>query len=358
MGYFLLGRDADTVSLVSPSLFDSRQAALAELSRISATGDGVVPDEVFVVDLDSATPVLIVSAAAPAPPVGEAVAKDAEAIVIEAPSESASATEVADASVWEAPSESEAEPEMEAGGEPTLHVEPLVDPAIANAIVADLESDAQVEDSPAPLHDALKRAAGAMESSGIVPPESVLPAPDSPTLDVESAPAAGWPWDTTAPEPSAAYVPDPLEEPSLDDGDLIRTAEPDSEEFESRPVIMGAYEETLPPVSEPASVLPPEIPAPPSAVDEPMAPPIEESAGEPDDAVSGLLADLEEIPVASPAHDADETPQTPEPEPKPYEPGESDLGELKCDDCVYLNTCPKRGDSRPSDCGSFQWRTI
>ncbi len=389
MGYFLLGRDADTVRLVSPSLFDSRQAALAELSRISTTGGSPVPDEVFVVDLDSATPVLIVSAAASAPPAEEAAVEETHAIIVETPSEAV------DASVWEAPSEPEPEPEVapelepEPEFEPARDEEPPVDSAIADAIVADIEPQTEAEESPLPLHDALRRAAGALESSGIVPPDSVLPAGNLPAPDLEPSPAAGWPWDAAlssteappaeepaaaelpaeepaseepAPEQPAEYVPDPLEEPSLDDGDLIRAADSDSEEFESRPVIMGAYDEAPPHVTDPASVLPPEPLVPSPVEPAPPAPPIEEpvgeSAGEPDDAVSGLLADLEEIPVASPAHDQYEASLAPESEPKPYEAGESDLSELKCDDCVYLNTCPKRGDSRPSDCGSFQWRTV
>jgi hypothetical protein len=41
-----------------------------------------------------------------------------------------------------------------------------------------------------------------------------------------------------------------------------------------------------------------------------------------------------------------------------YEPGaDLDLSRYTCDDCVYVNTCPKVGESLPAQCGSFQWRS-
>jgi hypothetical protein len=32
-----------------------------------------------------------------------------------------------------------------------------------------------------------------------------------------------------------------------------------------------------------------------------------------------------------------------------------DLGVWTCDDCVFLTTCPRSGNDRPSTCGTFQW---
>jgi hypothetical protein len=40
-----------------------------------------------------------------------------------------------------------------------------------------------------------------------------------------------------------------------------------------------------------------------------------------------------------------------------FEGGSSDIADLTCDDCVYMNTCPKVGDSDPASCGSFQWKS-
>lgn len=405
MGYILLGRVADEVTLVSHTLFETRQAALAELSRVSAVPGSSVPDEVFVVDIESAMPVLIVPQAGPAAvdhpeeaePAPASSGEVAESIdeAVESPS---------DASVWEAPAE-EAPAEVE-------EVPAPVEDTIAEAIVADAEGDLPepvspedatlhvAEESATPLHDALKRAAGALESSGIVAPDPVAP---SGTPEDTEHPAASWPWDTSEPadpsspvpeeaepttedfegssefaservleseldEPPAAYVPDPLEEPALDDSPLIHTAPEGSEEYEVRAVMMGTYDEPPPAVSEPASVDPP--------VDDE-----ESSADEDDPEISGLLADLEEIPappsVGAGVGDAEADPDRgpdagadepgaqgdmPEvddsPEAGAYEGGDSDISELSCDECVYVNTCPKRGESDPSSCGSFQWRAI
>ena len=41
---------------------------------------------------------------------------------------------------------------------------------------------------------------------------------------------------------------------------------------------------------------------------------------------------------------------------KAYEPGELALDSYTCDDCVYVNTCPKHHQDKPATCGSFQWR--
>ena len=54
---------------------------------------------------------------------------------------------------------------------------------------------------------------------------------------------------------------------------------------------------------------------------------------------------------------APEPPAEPEPPAKAYEPGPVSLDEYTCDDCVYVDTCPKKGESSPADCGLFQWRS-
>ncbi len=399
MGFFLLGRDGDGVMTISPGLFATRQEALAELSRLSAEGGVPLTDEVFVVDLDAATPVLLVAQAPVTPsPAEEPTAPGVEDDV-----------RVSDASVWEAP----VEPEAEAVAEP-------VEPAVAEAVLADLEDspvpdvadqEAPAAEEPVALHDALKRAAGALESDGIVAPESVgpvdtpsVPAPLAEAADaVEAVPVpepapestpASWPWDVAAAgtpaadasdtvspaeEPQAVaeealseeplseeppaeeplseepghYVPDPFEEPAPDvGGPLIHTAPAESGPEAPRTVVMGAYaEEERPTVVEPASVLH-ESPAEDSAEVPAPEPEHELESGvgrEPEgEVVSDLLADLEELPVeGAPAESG-----------LSYEAGDSDLDAMTCDDCVYLNTCPKRGESDPSTCGSFQWRTV
>ena len=40
-----------------------------------------------------------------------------------------------------------------------------------------------------------------------------------------------------------------------------------------------------------------------------------------------------------------------------YAAGESDIDTLTCADCVYVTTCPNKGERTPAACGSFQWVT-
>jgi hypothetical protein len=35
-----------------------------------------------------------------------------------------------------------------------------------------------------------------------------------------------------------------------------------------------------------------------------------------------------------------------------------DLHEYTCDDCVYVNTCPNQHQKAPTECGSFQWKSL
>ena len=60
MGFFLVGRVADngSLSLITPEEFSTRQKAIETLS--SMTVDPSLESEIFVVDLDVATPVLLV----------------------------------------------------------------------------------------------------------------------------------------------------------------------------------------------------------------------------------------------------------------------------------------------------------
>jgi hypothetical protein len=74
---------------------------------------------------------------------------------------------------------------------------------------------------------------------------------------------------------------------------------------------------------------------------------------------------LEEISLLTPAEPApfEESPdpgtmdsdQAPA---KAYEPGELDISAYTCDDCVYVETCPKNHQEGPASCGSFQWKPV
>ncbi|MBS3956332.1 MAG: hypothetical protein KGZ40_02175 [Clostridiales bacterium] len=327
MAFILLSRDGLDVELLAGRAFETRKEALGALPDVSAATDS---QEFFIADLDDAVPVLIVPQPYP-------VARS------ESPSE-------ASAGAWETPTVEQLEPETPqapADGVPDMDAEE------AAALLA--PPMAPVGD----LTDALRRAAGALESSGIVAPESVPAAP--PAADSAVTHSAAWPWDVSETDvqvdgnaglvepPSHAradddiavgdtpaaiveYVPDPLEEPARDVDDLVRADGSDEAIALGRPVIMGAYND------------PGEFVAAEESMDltggvEDTRPPQAPVQND-----SGLLADLEEIGVS------DDTGQ--------YEPGSSDIADLTCDECVYLNTCPKKGESTPASCGSFQWKSV
>ena len=396
MAFFLLGRGrpAGELRLISTELFDSRQQALDALGLLSGqSGFEHTDAEVFVVDLDAATPVLLVATPAPAP-VSEP----------EEPAEPASkvSDEAETVGVWESPAEPE--PEVEEIVQP-VEVEPdLVEPAIAEAVLAEesevpaellepaedesteVETPTEFAGSEGGLRDALAGAAVTLEESGIVAPDSIGPAPETP------ATAAAWPWDSSAggepvvdvepapdlepepepepapepepqsepepaPEPEPVYIPGPYDEPAIDGGDsLIGPGDEDAFEL-SRPVILGAYDESPPEVEEAEYVAEPEA----ELVTGPAVDPAEVS-------LEAALADIEPLePEAADGLGAAEVPDISDFAP---EPGLGDIpvaptaeagdesSVMTCEDCVYVNTCPNKDERDPSTCGSFQWKSI
>ncbi len=119
MGFFLIGKRRDTgaLQLINSDLYESRQDAIDGLSEIDVPTD--LESEVFAVDIDAATPVVVVQKK----PAHESVA----------------------------------------------------DPAIADAIVEEAEAGAMTDEGTG-LHGALKGAAASLEGEGIVAPESIGPA--------------------------------------------------------------------------------------------------------------------------------------------------------------------------------------
>jgi hypothetical protein len=423
MGFFLVGRrrDSGTLQLLDGIIYDDRQSAIDALAEIDVPRE--IESEVFAIDLDSATPIVVVQKKSPIDSVED------EAI--------------ADAIVEEA----------------TVDVPQPPDAS---------EEPAEEEDGD--LHEALKGAASSLEGEGIVAPESVGPP--------SSAEDKAWPWDSKNESPAepenaedltaedeldeaiaeatapAEYVPDLLEEPAVSVDDMV--AMPNEDTDASRTAVMGAYDsppqaevveerqpeapaETEPAAhAEPAPLVESEVEAPSEAPTEPpraAEAEVEEAAEpEPQEAtmeaggapyvspafedappptntkaqqdLETVLADLEISdpmgPVAQPL--AEESPDVPmppasdsempvapveqspsastsaeteEPATDPgtsdhlaevglgadvvdgpgFEGGDSDIADLTCDDCVYMNTCPKQGESDPASCGSFQWKS-
>jgi len=429
MGFFLLGRGrtAGELRLISTEVFPGRSEAIEALTRLSGEPDfGHGDAEVFVLDLDAGMPVVLVAPAAPKV-VAEPVAEEPPVVTETAPEEplqDAAQSEAlvdADAGVWEAPVEP-IEPAVVEAMEAEAQIEAEAEMEAEAAPVEDVEPAEPVAEEASDLAGALKRAAGALESEGIVAPESIGPAEkveaatgaddiesvlDQPwlaetgvpeatdtglrsALDLEQefepvvapmaefttapgpsdepkpviapaaesdaapepeaelepaqtdAPDASWPWDTAGssaseepaaaeapsedtaaqdadlasiPEPVAAFVPDPFEEPAPDPGDYLKVQIGDDSSAMGRTVVMGAYAEETDTGGEAPSV------------------------AEGDTEIDSMLADLGRVGDT------------------PGSPG-SDLADLTCDDCVYVNTCPNKEELDPSKCGNFQWRSV
>ncbi|MDO8987049.1 MAG: hypothetical protein Q7V14_02370, partial [Coriobacteriia bacterium] len=170
LGFFLLGRGRDTgdLRLISSVLYSNRADALDALTRLSGELTFEHRDaEVFVLDLDSGVPILLVSTPAAAPVVAinedtpDEAPAEAEPTLDETPAEEPGDEPAHDAGVWEAPSD--------------VVAVPLTDKPKGTGLAG-----------------ALKRATGALESEGIVAPESIGPA----AVIEEVEPEATWPWDT------------------------------------------------------------------------------------------------------------------------------------------------------------------
>ncbi|TLM98851.1 MAG: hypothetical protein FDZ75_01430 [Actinobacteria bacterium] len=495
MSFFLLGQDPDgNLELLTGVAHAKRKDALAELSRLTAdAGFAHWDSEVFVLDLDAGTPVLLVrpavaeDVAEPEPePEAEAEEEEAtaeeepepeaeepeaeeepEADAAEAEEESAEAEEPdeepeADAEL-EAESESDEEPEADADepdeeleaeaepepeaeleaeeeAEPEPETEPEADEIAA--VIEDLESEddedeavtaeaeesveeepeaelvdeafaeAVEEDTAGSLKKALERTAASMEAEGIVAPESVGPAEASAEEEgtEESSAENAWPWDTQA---TGSFKLDALEEPGVDEGSLVRAAGDDETMAASRPVILGAYDETAVEAEDAAASIErivedlsipevPEIPAVPE-VPEPEASPEPEpeaapavafdtpigappAIAEPEWVVKGRKPKFDEVkladtktaparpkaerqaesmgqpvsgadvaPSASDFIDLDEVPAATQPSGYSAS-GAGATAEMTCGDCVYFDTCPNKDQRDPATCGSFQWK--
>lgn len=309
MRFFLVARDRSTgdVRLMSDGTYATRDEALGVL-RASGSSRDLDVDDLFVVDLDAVTPVVMYQApaSAPAPLVAEVL-------------------EESIADVWEAPDE--AEPAASQEETAAAAAEPVA--ADSSPEIEDRDAvsaqPVEVEETADDLADALRRAASQMEGAGIVAPPSVedyaianadaaLEEP-APVLPAPAEEADAWPWEaertvTETQETTASRV------PALE---VVRT--PDAETPELGPPVyvpVGIEEPGL----EEISLL---TPAEPSAPDEP--------------------ADVDTTSV-------EETPA------KAYEPGDLGVSAYTCDDCVYVATCPKNHQEGPATCGAFQWKPV
>lgn len=405
MAFFLLGRVDDTLTLLSPDTFASRQDAMGALSRITAEPGFLLWDaEVLLLDTDSGNPVLLMRPAVVAQPVpvvdepasvaevdtvlvAEVGEEPLETVLVEEPPvEMRSLTETVviddeleapvdeelDAETASAVSESPDESGSEAVTVEEPRIEPVSDSAIADAIIEDQAAEQTDVDEPdtVSLKDALTRTTAHMEAEGIVAPESIASSEQA-----QPAADSAWPWDTSvdAPEEPAddasTFVLSDLEEPSLDDRSILQVTIDDEMFAAARPVIMGAYADPAPEngdVTEVVSEIEQTDSILADLVLEPMglvspAPPVRSGFAVPvvGDAADVFLVEPPESPQAiADVEDASdfildlEQLETDDATP----PVVSDLDDYTCKDCVYEETCPNKDQRLPKDCGSFQWR--
>jgi len=377
MAFFIVERVTDEGGLRLPvsGTFATREEALASLSAAVASGDATVTGgQVYVVDLETAVPVLVMPAA--------------ERVVADSEPEGARATEAEPVS-----SATVEEPEIEA---PEVEVEVAAE---TDAVV--LEEKAEIEMPPdedvslteggASLADALKRATSSLEESGIRAPESIgaheddeQEAQDPLAQENEDAGAKeeaderdeseiaaqayiapelrDLPVATAVAEPmSSAIEADEAPLAPSSDGGSEGGGEPASPESPSE--WPWANVEAYEPEEEEASDF--EVQAAPEDGDRLIAsaPPMGEDAYLPKPVILGDYGDtgsddvsaaFEEPPAAVEDEDEDDV--------SPLEPGYEASGSLDmsaytCSDCVYSNTCPKVGEVTPAECGTFQWRS-
>ncbi|MBN1193643.1 MAG: hypothetical protein JXA36_08150 [Coriobacteriia bacterium] len=304
MSFFVVERSPldSSLSVCLPDVFPTREAAVAALSAATRSGSVALTGEVFIADLSSAVPVLVMQ------PVATVTAPETD-------------TEE------QAPQlpESDGAPGLEAAEDsyPAVEVPAVEDP------YAVWEAAREVRSGSGSITDALKRAASSLEEEGIVAPESVGDSetvPESGISDIESVEEVPGAVDLIDEAVDAV-------EESADLGDELpegAPAEPDVEWAGPPPADQVALS---------AGVAEPRTTADVDAVTEGVAAQPEEI----DELVAPALADLEVIdPVSRSSYES---------------AGELDLGGYTCADCVYSNTCPKVGTTTPAACGSFQWKS-
>lgn len=306
--------------LISGRSYEGRDEAFTELRRALASGEVDSSRDLYLLDLDASSPVVIMAAPVEAaPPVAEPVEETFAAAVVE---QSAQDTRVAE----QPPTAVEAA----AAGPEEPWPEELPTPPSAEAVV-DVPEGTEVAIAPSP--------------------EAAMVADEEPTLTslpAEVADAGPAPSLETAAGPGIATLP---EDPML-------------------AALTSALETDPTATEEPAAAEEPVIPAPTlqwpweaavqdesvaSAV-EPAAPDIamEPEAAEP----SGVMEPAGAMGMSGSAGAAEGVEGPADSGEHGYEPGALNMNEYTCDDCVYANTCPNKDQKAPAACGSFQWRSV
>lgn len=355
MSYFVVERSGDggVLRIPLPTGYETREAAIAALSAAAGSGEVTLAGEVFIADLGSAVPVLLMAAVAPAP-AAEVTAGEQAREVPDVESEP-KVDEVAEVEV-SAPVEIEA---AETGpGDFILEeadaVPAVLDQAAADEVYTSWAPIPDVTTRGAALADAIKRATTTLEDEGVVAPESVLTEAGADESTVEEPSDAGGALGE-APMEQAADAEPASEWPWAN----IESYEVPADGAQPVDEMVVADASTASVVAEPAGAVPldQDVAAMVESLgeDAPIitsAPPEGEEAYLPHPLILGDYAEAPSGPEEA-AVDAFEVPLE-----GGYAPtGDLDLGEYTCEDCVYSNTCPKVGQVTPADCGSFQWKS-
>lgn len=343
-------RSSAAVRLLSETTFGDRKAALVELERVVAAA-GRDDLDLYVVDLESATPVLLLATPSPAGEVAQETA----------------------AGAWESP---QAEPEARAANVPE------VEETIAEAVVA--EAAEKGERPPATEVEPAAEKPLAQAGPAITPPSSTDLATS--LLAATTALEASGPEGGASPAHSEAAVEElaPEEvcvEPEMiaeaqatDEAGAVEAASAESDEAEipagEAPEYLqgGTAQEPLAGTAGIRAVEAGEAdgPLPESAMTWPWDKPSSEGETAAPEAVVEGSVDITEAPgsfrvVGQPGPGGDTLSEVPGPDAsgdeRVYEPGALNMQQYTCADCVYVSTCPNRDQKAPTECGSFQWKS-
>lgn len=393
MAYFVVLRSGDSaLSIPLPDAFPTREAAIAALSAAAGSGSLVLDGEVFIADLSTAVPVLVMQTAPAAAPQAEE-AEDVVPLMDAVGAETAyadwtpalveedslaaalkrAATSLEDEGIV-APASVEATPDLETAADDAVEEEEVVEAGestpsenVDAAVVEEPEAVeaeerswpwANVEAYTAPIDEAEAIAEPAGEDNAPLGQDdelsvrlAALEEPVGDTADSEPAQDQDFVAEPDAPATVAEPMGVPSDsdslsealraltgapEPYVQDSPIITSAPAEGEDaYVPRPVILGDYADVAVPADAPSMA-----DADPVATQDTTT--VQETPVDAFGFDGGALAADPELAVPEVGYEAT---------------GDLDLAGYTCQDCVYSNTCPKVGQSSPKDCGSFQWRS-